>query len=186
MSRCRRIGSDTRSSPRSSPIASSTPGGKEAEPPKGKGRGMANRPGETCAREDIMKRNPSVGRKLPVTWLRQHAIVSGIIKHIGSICPWKRNTLSPRAIQEPSIDLCSPDRSGVRSLSLLLPLSSSYACIETCLPSDVDQPSPNCFDGGSVALRDRTGRERLLPDDRNYWLYQPQPVPRSGGGIKRC
>ncbi|EGI66012.1 hypothetical protein G5I_05403 [Acromyrmex echinatior] len=68
---------------------------------RGKREGMTNRPGETCTREDIMKRNPSVGRKLPVTWLRQHAIVSGIIKHIGSICPWKRNTLSPRAIQEP-------------------------------------------------------------------------------------
>ncbi|TGZ47261.1 Uncharacterized protein DBV15_04188 [Temnothorax longispinosus] len=86
---------------------------------------MANRPGETCAREDIMKRNPSVGRKLPVTWLRQHAIVSGIIKHIGSICPWKRNTLSPRAIQEPSIDLCPPDRSVGRSP----PLSLIFVCV---------------------------------------------------------
>lgn len=56
--------------------------------------------GGDCAREDIMKRNPNVGRKSLVTWLRQHAIVSGIIERIGSICPWKRNTLSPRTIQE--------------------------------------------------------------------------------------
>ncbi|KYQ49798.1 hypothetical protein ALC60_11146 [Trachymyrmex zeteki] len=127
---------------------------------------MTNRPGEMCTREDITKRNSSVGRKLPVTWLRQHAIVSGIIKHIGSICPWKRNTLSPRAIQEPSIDLCPPDISVVRSPSLPPPppspsLSLVFVCayIETWLPSDVNQSSPN-LDRGSVTLRDRAGRPR--------------------------
>jgi len=46
-----------------------------------------------------------------------------------------------------------------------------------------DQPSPERLDRGSAALRDRAERERLLPDDRNYWLYQPQPIRR---GIKRC
>jgi len=136
---------------------------KKQNPGERRGEGIANRPGETCARrEDIMKRNPSVGRKLPVTWLRQHAIVSGIIKHIGSICPWKRNTLSPRAIQKPSIDLCSSDRSVVLSLSLSLSiyLSISFSRLRVRVSKRGSHRGPtlslNCFDRGS-ALRDRTG-----------------------------
>ncbi|EZA56019.1 hypothetical protein X777_03704, partial [Ooceraea biroi] len=134
--------------------------------------------GEPRAREDVTKRNPNVGRKSPVTWLRQHAIVSGIIKHIGSICPWKRNTLSPRAIQERLIDLCPPDRSAVRSLSLSLsrPLVARVVSVYRNVAPIVEQPSPDRLDRGSAALRDRADRERLLPDDRSYWLYQPQPT----------
>lgn len=170
MSRCRRSGSVTRDdhchrSHRQRPEEKKQNLGE-------KGTGMANRPGETCAHEDVMKRNPSVGRKLPVTWLRQHAIVSGIIKHIGSICPWKRNTLSPRVIQEPYIDLCSPDRSVGRSvfpLSLYLSLSLVFVRLyRNVAPIGRGPTLSYRLDRGSVVLRDRTSRERLLPDDRSY------------------
>lgn len=115
---------------------------------EGEGNGEPTRGG--CAREDVMKRNPSVGRKLPVTWLRQHAIVSGIIKHIGSIYPWKRNTLSPRAIQGPSIDLCPPDR----SVYLI------FVCVYRNVAPIRSEPtlSQLSLDRGSVTLKDRTGR----------------------------
>lgn len=154
---------------------------KEAAASRDAGDGVPRRSGPAgeTARDGITERNPNVGRKSPVTWLRQHAIVSGIIKHRLYLSVETQHALSQ---DDPLIYALLTDLPFARiararvGVSKLVSLPRRVAWPGTTLSTAISM-------GNSVvALRDRDKRERLLPDDGSYWLYQPQLVRKSRGG----